>query len=56
MGVVVNFDERTVSFLGYVAPTMRVDAATVGFDGEKCRDRVTLSDHLHSLMKSNEGA
>jgi hypothetical protein len=33
MGVVVNLDERTVSFLGYVAPAIKVNAAIITFEG-----------------------
>jgi hypothetical protein len=35
MGVVVNLDEQTVSFLGYVAPVNNVDAATINFGGRR---------------------
>lgn len=34
MGVVANLNERTVSFMGFVAPISTVDAASVNFDGE----------------------
>jgi hypothetical protein len=39
MGVVVNFDERTVSFLGYVARINEVDAANVSFGGKQIGGR-----------------
>ena len=35
MGVVANFNERTVSFMGFVAPISSDDAASVNFDGEQ---------------------
>jgi hypothetical protein len=34
IGVVVNFAEHTVSFLGYVVPITSVDAANVSFEGQ----------------------
>jgi hypothetical protein len=34
VGVIVDLDKRTVSFLGYVAPITSVDPAYVGFAGE----------------------
>jgi hypothetical protein len=34
MGVVANLNERTVSFQGWVAPIISVDAASINFDGE----------------------
>jgi hypothetical protein len=34
MGVVANLNERTVSFLGFVAPISSVDAASINLDGE----------------------
>ena len=38
MGVVVNFEERTVSFLDYVVPLGKVDAAEVEFGGQQIGD------------------
>ena len=38
MGVVVNLDERTVSFLGYVAHIKDVDAANITFGGRRSAD------------------
>jgi len=35
MGVVVNLDEQTVSFEGYVVPINSVDAAIITFGGEQ---------------------
>ena len=35
VGVVVNLDERTVSFLGYVARISDVDAANINFGGKQ---------------------
>ena len=35
VGVVVNFDERTLSFLGYVARISEVDAAYINFGGKQ---------------------
>jgi hypothetical protein len=35
MGVVVNLDERTVSFMGYVAPMNYVDTANINFGGQQ---------------------
>jgi hypothetical protein len=34
MGIVANLNERTVSFMGFVAPISSVDAAVINFDGE----------------------
>jgi hypothetical protein len=34
MGVVANLNERTVSFMGWVAPIVNVDAAGINFDGK----------------------
>jgi hypothetical protein len=34
MGVVVNLNERTVSFIGFIAPISTVDAAAINFNGE----------------------
>jgi hypothetical protein len=33
MGLVVNLDERTVSFMGWVAPINLLDAASIQFGG-----------------------
>jgi hypothetical protein len=35
MGVVANLNERTVSFMGFVAPISNVDAASINFNGEQ---------------------
>jgi hypothetical protein len=39
MGVVVDLDKRTVSFLGYVARITDVDAANIRFGGEQASDK-----------------
>jgi hypothetical protein len=39
MGLVVNLDERTVSFVGYVARIDQVDAANIHFGGEQIGGR-----------------
>jgi hypothetical protein len=33
VGLVVNFVEKTVSFAGFVAPFVKVDAANISFNG-----------------------
>jgi hypothetical protein len=33
--VVANLNERTVSFMGFVAPISNVDAASINFNGEQ---------------------
>jgi hypothetical protein len=35
MGVVANLNVRTVSFMGFVAPIINVDAASINFNGEQ---------------------
>jgi hypothetical protein len=35
MGVVANLNERAVSFMGFVAPIVSVDAANISFNGEQ---------------------
>ena len=35
MGVVANLKERTVSFIGFIAPISTVDAAAINFSGEQ---------------------
>jgi hypothetical protein len=37
-GVVVNLDEQTVFFLGYVAPIYDIDEATINFGGRQVVD------------------
>src|SRR5438067_11610182 len=35
MGVAANLNERSVSFMGFVAPISSVDAASINFNGEQ---------------------
>jgi hypothetical protein len=35
MGVVANLHERTVSFMGFIAPIVLVDASVISFNGEQ---------------------
>jgi len=40
MGVVANLNERTVSFMGFIAPIALVDAASISFAGEDVGPKV----------------
>lgn len=57
MGVVVNFDERTVSFRGYVVPTINVNPATISFDGQQNKEwhGYGSEDHISGLIDRATG-
>jgi hypothetical protein len=43
MGVVANLHERTVSFMGFVAPIVLVDASVISFNGEQLGDAAQIA-------------
>ena len=57
MGVVMNFDERTVSFRGYVVPTINVNPATISFDGQQNKEwhGYGSEDHISGLIDRATG-